>query len=79
MIIASATAQKGKKKKTPSHVTKTLAAIKASGCFRCDGSKMICNTCGESSRACRCDEEQDLTECPDCSPTKETNANRKCQ
>ncbi len=53
------------KKKIPKAVKETLAAIKASGCFRCDGTKRICNICGESGRACRC-EEEDFAECPDC-------------
>ena len=34
-----------------------LAIIKARGCFRCDGTKELCNVCGESSRACQCPEE----------------------
>lgn len=44
-----------------------MATVKAAGCFRCDGTKRICNICGESGRACRC-EEEDFSECPDCAP-----------
>jgi hypothetical protein len=41
-----------------------------STCFRCDGTRHICNVCGESERACNCPEgEQDLGECPDCHGT----------
>jgi len=39
-----------------------------SRCFRCDGGGQICNTCGESESACRCDP-PDLGECPDCKGT----------
>lgn len=46
-------------------VRSQLEVIKALGCFRCDGSKRICNICGESGRACDC-EEEDFSECPDC-------------
>ena len=44
-----------------------LAIIKARGCFRCDGTKELCNVCGESARACQCpEEEQSFYECPAC-------------
>ena len=35
-------------------------------CFRCDGNGKLCNVCGESERACKCDEGFDPYECPDC-------------
>jgi hypothetical protein len=44
-----------------------IARLRARGCFRCDGSGLICNICGESAQACRCDEEN-FAECPDCQP-----------
>ena len=44
-----------------------MDAIRATGCFRCDGTKELCNVCGESARACQCsEEEQNFYECPDC-------------
>ncbi len=48
-------------------VVAQLAAFKARGCFRCDGTKRICNICGESGAACDC-EEENFNECPDCKP-----------
>ena len=37
-------------------------------CFRCDGTGSICNVCGESERACECDEaEQSFCDCENCS------------
>ena len=52
-----------------------LAAIRANGCFRCDGSKRICNVCGESGRACQC-EGEDFDECPEC---RQPNINGQTQ
>jgi len=46
-------------------VAAQLAAFKARGCFRCDGTKRICNICGESAAACRCGDEN-FDECLDC-------------
>jgi hypothetical protein len=28
-------------------------------CFRCDGTGLVCDHCGESETACHCDEEED--------------------
>ena len=53
--------------KIPPELTTQCAAIKAQGCFRCDGTGEICNVCGESARACGCDEiDQQLIDCSDC-------------
>lgn len=37
----------------------------AKPCFRCDGTKQICNVCGESAGVCECDVEEFVV-CPDC-------------
>ena len=39
-----------------------------SKCFRCDGTGTICNECGESEGACKCDA-MSLDDCPDCKGT----------
>lgn len=36
-------------------------------CWRCDSTKLLCNTCGESSAACGCGTE-DYYPCTDCQP-----------
>lgn len=38
-------------------------------CFRCDGSGEICNVCGETEAICRCEDEFEDGECPDCGGT----------
>jgi len=41
-------------------------------CFRCDGTGNLCNICGESERACSCEddgEEPTYFECTDCDGT----------
>jgi len=53
-----------KKKKKTSQRKGTLTG--KSVCVRCDGRGQVCNVCGESETACRCEGELDLTECPDC-------------
>lgn len=44
-----------------------------SQCFRCNGSGVICNYCGEAEGACACDEPDPEAEqwgdCPDCEGT----------
>lgn len=40
--------------------------------FECDGTGRMCDRCGESESACRCDEEsgeQQLVKCADCDGT----------
>ncbi len=41
-----------------------------SSCFRCDGSGLICDVCGESKIACTCEadggEEPQYSDCQDC-------------
>lgn len=56
-----------KKPKIDPTVHLTLEMVKARGCFVCDGSRRICNICGESARACHC-EEEDFSECENCKP-----------
>lgn len=40
-----------------------------SKCFRCDGSKKICNICGDSILACECEDGAEEIDCPDCNGT----------
>ena len=51
---------------TPPNARKPLEV----GCFRCDGTGLICDICGESEAACHRHEEDGQTatysECPDC-------------
>ncbi len=39
-------------------------------CFRCDGTGLLCNICGESEHVCHC-EEFDWYDCEDCEGTGE--------
>ena len=63
----------GSLKPISSEIAAQLAAIKARGCFRCDGTKELCNVCGESARACQCPEDEaSFMECPNCkTPNKD--------
>lgn len=41
-------------------------------CFRCDGTGLICDVCGESETACQCASEgddQSFSDCEDCNGT----------
>jgi hypothetical protein len=45
---------------------------KSTECFRCDGTGLLCNFCGESSAVhcdCSVEGEEDFFECEDCGGT----------